>query len=242
MWEKACTVWDRKGTFAPRKNMDNIQFTQHTHNANTMMKKVLAPVVAIALLGFWSCYPGSVTTTELDSVLTKYDPEFDFGRFQTFHLPDTIIVIGDPDREVNNKFDDEILEEVRLNLLALGWSEEEDVDQADVVVTVEKTRDDLLVGWNPCCWCGYWCWYPGWPWPGGGYYPGYGWGGTIVYSYPVGTVFITMFDGEDTEDMEVDAPWGASFTGLVVGTDSQIAARIERAIDQAFEQSSYLGQ
>ena len=50
-----------------------------------------------------------------------------------------------------------------------------------------------------------------------------------------------MYDNTRHEDMQVMVPWVASFTGLVSGSDSQILARIDNAIDQAFEQSAYLG-
>ena len=209
-----------------------------------MKNRLLIPMVAIAVLAMWGCYPGSVTVSELDTVLTLFDDEEDFQRFTTFHLADTIVVIGDDDNEVDHKYDDDILNEVRQNMLDLGYEERDQIEGTDVVLLVEYSRSDLLVGWNPCpgCWCGYWCWYPGWPWYG--YNPYYPWGG-VVYSYPVGTVFITMFDNTGEEppmDMVAPAPWTAAFNGLIQGSDSQILQRIERAIDQAFDQSPYLEQ
>ena len=208
------------------------------------MKRVkMAMIAAVAIFGLWSCYPGSVTVSELDSVLTVYDSEQDFQMYNTFHLPDTIVPIGDPDNEIGDDFDEDILEEVRTNMINKGYEEVDDITQSDVVITVEKSRSDLLVGWNPCptCWCGYWCWYPSWPWYGGSpYYP---WGG-VVYSYPVGTVYITMYNNTDEAPMgdQPAASWAAAFNGLISGSDQSILNRVERAIDQAFDQSPYLDQ
>ena len=205
----------------------------------------MIPFVALIAFAMWGCYPGSVTVSELDTVLTLYDDEEDFQRFTTFHVADTIILIGDDDdNESDGRYDDDILELVRQNFRDLGYEERDQVEGTDVVILLEKSRSDLLVGWNPCpgCWCGYWCWYPGWGWYG--YNPYYPWGG-VVYSYPVGTVFVTMFDNTGEEppmDMTVPAPWTMVFNGLVEGSDSQILARIERAINQGFDQSPYLEQ
>ena len=204
-----------------------------------MKTKTIFLSLVVAIVGLWGCYPGSVTVSELDTVLTLFDDQEDFTRFKTFHLADTIVVGGD-DGESNDKFDEQILDQVFANMLALNYKSVSTIDSADIVILLEKTNSELLVGWNPCpgCWCGYWCWYPGWGW--GGYNPYYP-GGGIVYSYPVGTIFIDMYDNTRHEDMQVMVPWVASFTGLVSGSDSQILARIDNAIDQAFEQSAYLG-
>ena len=198
-------------------------------------------MMAIAVMAMLGCYPGDVSVSELDTILTLYDDEKDFSTYSTFHVPDTVIHIGDEDDEIGREFDDDMITKVRNEMLDAGYTEVGSVDEADVVLTIEISRSDLLVGWNPCpgCWCGYWCWYPGWPWYG--YDPYYPWGGTVIYSYPVGTIFITMYDVNDStmEDMAV-APWAATMNGLAQGSDQQILNRIENGISQAFDQSPYL--
>ena len=205
-----------------------------------MKIKSIFLALTVSVIGMWGCYPGSVTVSELDTVLTIYEHEEDFSRFKTYHMPDTIVPVGE-EGDYESKYDQQILDQVRKNLDALGYQSVDAIDGSDLVVTVEKSNSELLVGWNPCpgCWCGYWCWYPGWGW--GGYNPYYP-GGGIVYSYPVGTIFISMFDNTGTEmPMTAIAPWAGSFNGLISGSDSQILARIDNAIDQAFKQSPYLG-
>jgi Domain of unknown function (DUF4136) len=208
-----------------------------------MNTKTIFLALSMAVVGMWGCYPGTVSVSELDTVLTIYDEEEDFSRFLTFHMPDTIIAIGDEDNESNDQYDQQMLDKIRNNLIAKGYESIDDISVADLVITVEKSNSELLVGWNPCpgCWCGYWCWYPGWPWYGGGYNPYYP-GGGIVYSYPIGTLFISMFDPGTEMGMNVVSPWDAAINGLLSGSDQQILTRIDKAIDQAFEQSPYLGR
>lgn len=207
-----------------------------------MKQRMILPFLAVGLLTLLGCYPGDVTVSELDAVLTLYDDEKDFSQYETFHLIDSIIHIGDDDDEISRKFDEDIIAKVRDEMLDAGYQEVPGIEESDIVITIEISRSDLLVGWNPCpgCWCGYWCWYPGWPWYG--YNPYYPWGG-VVYSYPVGTVFLTMYDVNDSsmEDMAV-APWAGTLNGLAQGSDSQILNRIENGISQAFDQSPYLAQ
>jgi len=205
-----------------------------------MKIKTIFLALTVAVIGMWGCYPGSVTVSELDTVLTIYEDKEDFSRFKTYHMPDTIIAVGE-EGDYESKYDQQILDQVRKNLVALGYQSVSTIDSADIVVLLEKSNSELLVGWNPCptCWCGYWCWYPGWGW--GGYNPYYP-GGGVVYSYPIGTIFINMFDNTGVEmPMTAIAPWVGSFNGLISGSDSQILARVDNAIDQAFEQSPYLG-
>jgi hypothetical protein len=208
-----------------------------------MNLRLILPLLALMSLSVWGCYPGDVTVSELDTILTLYDDENDFSQYNTYHLIDSVMHIGDEDDEIGREYDDDILAKLRDEMADAGYVEVGSIEESDIVMTVEISRSDLLVGWNPCpgCWCGYWCWYPGWPWYG--YNPYYPWGGTVVYSYPVGKIFMTMYDTNDSsmEDMAV-APWAATMNGLAQGSDSQILNRILGGIEQAFNQSPYLNQ
>ena len=62
-----------------------------------MKTKTIFLSIAVAIVGMWGCYPGSVTVSELDTVLTIYEHEEDFSRFKTYHMPDTVMAIGDED-------------------------------------------------------------------------------------------------------------------------------------------------
>jgi len=93
-------------------------------------------------------------------------------------------------------------------------------------------------------WWGYWGWY-GWPCC---YGPGWGVGYPVVSvsQYDVGTVLVDMWDPRradlESEQGVIPTIWVAALRGLVnVGSPADAPARIDQAIDRAFEQSPYLG-
>lgn len=194
----------------------------------------LIPILLV-MVTIWSCYPGSVSTSELDTVVTLYDETYDFSQINTFHLADTIVVIGEGNDDITNFFDDDVIERTRQNLINIGYVEEPDASQADVYVFLEKTRSDLVIVTPPPC---YYCWYPGYP----GYPPYYPWYSPgYVYTYPVGTLFANMYE-TDSETHQAPARWGYRINGLITGSNEFIMERLDRSIDQAFTQSPYLGK
>ena len=63
-------------------------------------------------------------------------------------------------------------------------------------------------------------------------------------SYTTGTVILDMLDVDGADDVEETFPivWNAVINGLVTGSDASVEARIRTNINQAFDQSSYLGR
>jgi hypothetical protein len=204
--------------------------------------------VGLLLIGVLGCYPGSVNdVSELDTVLTLFDDEKDFSEIQTYVLIDTVVRVGDDDDdedEVSNEFDQDIIDVTRRNLDALGYVEVEPEDEVpDVFITLEKSVGEYSIIYDPIYWWDWWGWYPWWPgYPPGGWYPGYPWCCAVSYSYPVGSVFIKMYDTEDLDEDDEEIPniWLGAINGLATGSDASIRARINDLIDQAFEQSPYL--
>jgi len=103
----------------------------------------------------------------------------------------------------------------------------------------------------------YYVWYPGWGywgwWPGWGYWPGYGpgWGwGYPGYvgrvTYETGTVFVDMIDPNDpapaVEPPEIPVVWTGALRGILSGGAATAATRIVDGLNQAFDQSPYLGR
>ena len=194
-------------------------------------KIVLGMLVVTAM---WSCYPGSVTTSEVDTVITVYDDEHDFSTHTTFFIRDTIDQIGEGE-ELDDKFDQDIINRTAENMRNIGYQQVNKVDSADIVLLLSKTSSNLvIVVPPPCYWCG-WPGYPGYP----PYYPWYPPG--YVYTYPVGTLFCDMLDPSESGD-ETAARWTYRVNGLISGSDSFIRDRLNRTIDQAFTQSPYLGK
>jgi hypothetical protein len=204
-----------------------------------------AAAVALAA-GLVACYPGTVNSTgELDVVITVSDPNTNFAVLQTYSLPDSVVhlTFGGND-DISRAFDDDVLTEVRAQLNATGMVEEPDPDNnpPDVIVLLAITANDNFDAYVSYPWWDYWGWYPYWGCCGPGYgigYPGYG---TVdIVQYRTGTVLIDMIDLARVDDQaqQINSVWIAALNGLAEGAG--LGARIMDGIDQAFDQSPYLG-
>jgi len=194
------------------------------------------------LLFLAGCYPGEVDSVEeLDLVTTLFDKNADFSAYKTYAITDTIIHICDLNQaeqdcpsELTRLFDQQIIAQVRTNLADLGFTET-DSASADVFVLLAANATDVY-GYSYYYW--YWdYWYgypPGWGW----YYPPT----TVVYEFTTGTLMINMFDPDkaDTGNKHIKAVWVAAINGLI-GEGGNAQNRISSTINQAFEQSTYLG-
>jgi hypothetical protein len=198
-------------------------------------------VALLAVAALLSCYPGdSLTASETDAVVTVFDPNADFSTRLTYAMPDTILhFLGEGlTDDISRAYDDEILAQVADNLEDLGFTAESDPSLADVYVLIGVATFDEY-GYYYYDYCYYYCWWYG-GYPGYGWYPYYPAGGT--YSYTIGTVLITMVDPGAADPAEEDLPpiWTAVLNGLAdKGTNQK---RILSGINQAFEQSAYLGE
>ncbi len=136
------------------------------------IKNLLLPLIII-IAGFSSCYPvGDLTVEDLDVAATIYDkayydgPDGTMNKFEdlhTFTVVDTIVHLVESGTEdnISRAYDDFVLEQVRLNMLKLGFVEElnPQVNPADVAITVSAMSSTHEVyTWYP-----YWGWYWGYP-------------------------------------------------------------------------------
>jgi Domain of unknown function (DUF4136) len=192
-----------------------------------------------------ACYPGGAETVEdLDSVTTQHDPSASFSTLRTYALPDTIQEVastgGGQPLPMDHSYDTQILSRVEANLNAIGLRR---VDPAtgtadvDVLVTFTATRYSEYTSYP---------FYDVWPgWGGFAAYDG-SWG--IDYPYASATVLdagslrIEMLDQRtaNPSTKQLTAIWNASVDGVLAGDNASIVQRIEKGIDQAFAQSSYL--
>jgi hypothetical protein len=207
------------------------------------MKRISITVLAgILILVFSGCYSDyGMSSADYDLVATLYDPDFDFSAVQTYTMPDTIIhIVGEGEEsKLSRKYDSFILKEIALQM-EYRQIERVPVDQVDpnnppdVVIALRATSSDYYQAYSSYYWG-----YPGWGW--GWYYPWYG--GTTVYSYSTGTLFIDMIDvGQlDIDNEEYPSVWYASINGLLGDTDVSARNRLSSSIDQAFIQSPYIG-
>ena len=91
-------------------------------------------------------------------------------------------------------------------------------------------------------WYNNWNWYWGssW-WPGTNpFYPYYPWYPSTVYSYRSGSLIIDMISTTTREDNKVDVVWNGIADGLLQGSGVSILYRLEKQMNQCFEQSPYL--
>ena len=204
---------------------------------------------AFALLT--GCYPDKIDyVDEYDIAATAYDEEADFSSYTTFHLLDTIIHLtddGEDDPNFTREHDEFILDLIRDNMLAKGYTEMESPDSLnmpDLMLFTEALSSDYYQYWG--YYWDYWGWYGGWGYwyPGYPWYPSYPWYPGYVTSYSTGTLMIEIADmtDYDPEDRTIGMKWLGIIDGLLVTNSTSTRQRIEKQINQLFEQSDYLQQ
>ena len=195
-----------------------------------MKKTIVFYLGLIIILG--ACYPqGPEYYEDLDLVYTNYEDQYDFASKGTYAMPDRIVKItgniieGEPPEFVKEPYNTDMLQKMEANMTALGWTKTDDPINADLVLFPAVWTNTTIYYWYD-----YWCWY----YP---YYCGWGWGYPSFSSYTTGTLVMTMVaDGSDYIDPT--SVWTAVANGLLSGSFN--TSRVNRAIDQAFEQSPYL--
>ena len=207
---------------------------------------LLLPLMAL-LAG---CYPDKLDfVEEYDMAGTLYDEEADFSNYTTFHVLDTVMHLtedGEDDPNLTREHDEFILETIRQNMLDNGYTEVASPDSLnvpDLMVLTQVMSQDFYTYYS--YWYDYWGYYPGWGWwyPGyGGWYPGYPWYPGYVSSYTTGSLIIEMMDTDVPVEL-TERPgmvWAGIVNGLLTGSKSNIRARLDKQINQLFEQSPYL--
>jgi len=178
---------------------------------------------------FNSCYPGeTLTAADSDVIATFFNPNADFSTKMTYAIPDSIDRIDKDGNPVSDPgpFDAQIISRIKQNLNGLGFTEQQNPANADVLVVAFINKTTWASG--GCYPWGYGWWYP---------YPGYCY--PVVYTYSTGTLLIVMADRQSQGS--TDALWVAGINGLLEDTSSGIATRLVNNINQAFKQSPYLG-
>ena len=140
------------------------------------MRKLIIPpgLFLMTLMVIYSCNPEFKATVEdLDLAITTYDDTQNFSQLSTFYMEDTIIYITDDKVEIQREdksTEQHILDQVRENLLELGWQEVSDTTnediQSDVAIMLSVLEADIYYYYT--YWWDWWYWYP-WDW----WYPVY---------------------------------------------------------------------
>jgi hypothetical protein len=192
--------------------------------------------IAVGLLGLLlaGCYPqGPEFVNDLDVVLTDHESDFDFSTRQTYAMPDDIVKItgklaeGDNPEFIPDAVAVQIIGRIESNMADLGYTRV-DVDDDPDLLLLPASWETTTIYW----WYDYWYWWYGGYW--GWYYPP-----MYASSYTTGTLIWSVVDPEvEAANGNVIRQWRAAINGLLVGTYD--AARVNKAIDQAFAQSPYL--
>ena len=216
---------------------------------------VLPGLLLIIMMGIHSCSPEfGAYVDELDLAITSYNDAENFSNLSSFYMPDTIVYIGDDvtiQREESST-EQHILNEVRQNLLELGWTEVSDTTNdditSDVAIMISVLEADINYYYT--YWWDYWYWYP-WDWwypvyPGYPVYPIY----PVYpsYGYTVGTLIVEMVKVKDSvtppvegnPNIKLPVVWTGMVNGILSGSDAYIQQRLTTQIEQIFLQSKYL--
>jgi hypothetical protein len=198
------------------------------------MKKLIIAAAPILLLA--GCYPqGPEYVEDTDIVYTTYEETYDFDATTTYAMPDQIVVdvkVDDGDTTYEymaDKFATPILEKIKQNMEARGWSLVDIEDDPNLTVMPAGLSSTTY-------YYSYWYdwWYGGWY---GWYYPPY----YTVSSYTTGTLIIVIADPSQAADSPINrsqALWVGAINGLA-GYNYDIT-RLTAGVDQAFAQSPYL--
>jgi hypothetical protein len=219
--------------------------------------RTLLPVIGLAsgLAGMVACNSDGdlfnviIPAPTTGVVLTFKDSSFNFTTLHTFTMPDTVIhfapVTGNA-IDITRQFDATILNQVRQDFLARGYTEVADprVTQPDFVVLVGATATQNYNAWVGYSWFGVWGFFPGWGW----YAPGFNTSWGIVYpwfpvvgvtAYDRGTLIVDLIPTVSVNplDKTIRSAWAGVATGLLVNATT---TTITNAIDAMFAQSPYL--
>jgi hypothetical protein len=220
------------------------------------MLKFLMLFTVIALMS--SCYPGDVSSEDLDTVTTL--------RTGNFTKPDKVVIWwgvhqikddSDDNIPYKGEIDEEILNTTLDNLVELYgvdnvyiFNPDDTPDPAPSkpvqVITPNDIKpggvdlkvfpaiilkENISVGYYPPYWDPWYPWYPCW----------YCWYPPVydISSYEVGTVLLGMIDNPWTISENDNGQWLAAIRGLISGS-SYNGSRTVKGIDKAFDQSPYL--
>jgi hypothetical protein len=201
-------------------------------------KKLAPPILGLGLL-LAGCHPtGAEYVTDLDTVATTHDANFNFTTPSTYSLPDRVVFItdtnpsGNPDR-LPPDIEELILNTINNEMTALGYQKVGNPASADLQLTAGALKVT-----NVSYYYGYWCGYWGWYYPCYPYYPPV----VGVSTYTVGTLIIDMAPNGTSSGNQYRGVWTAVIRGVQTGNSNTDKTRIVNGISQAFIQSPYLGK
>jgi hypothetical protein len=195
-------------------------------------KLIIFIVLAVTALASCSKYPPSSGRLQEDLVIyTKYDVNINFGNYQTFSIPLTVVYISGKDTSTLSQANaTPLLNRIAQNMTSRGYQQVAPTAHPDFGINVAAIKATNTTVYSPGWYYGYPGYYP-WGYPGYGYpyYP------TYVTSYSTGTVIIDLVDLKNVVNNTVMVRWNALIRGLLNGNHSN--TEILNSVDQAFKQT-----
>jgi hypothetical protein len=177
-------------------------------------------------------------------VYTNYDKDVDFKQFQTYYLPDSILIIGEKDKTEywNDANAQRIIDTYVFNMDNRGFLRVTERENADLGLQVSYVKNTYVYtdyGYPEWWWGypGYWD-APYWGnWGGGWYYPY-----AVSYSYSTGSFLTEALNLNAAQGQNAKLPiiWSAYMSGLLSGSSDTNVELATKAVSQAFTQSPYL--
>lgn len=178
-------------------------------------------------------------------VYTDRDTATDFTAFETYFLPDSILIIGSRDKAEYWKDADalQIVGTVAERLDAAGYTRTTDIETSDLGLQLSYVKQrTYYVGYDQP----YWWWYYPYYWSPGywGDWVGWHYPYRVYYGYTSGSLLIEMvnLEGADQTTRQLPIVWDSFIGGLLTSSSEINLRRTTDAVKQAFEQSPYLHQ
>lgn len=208
-----------------------------------IVKKLRYFALALVVVAFCACQkePSTSGLHRDYLVYTGHDTDINFDDFETYYLPDSILLIGGHEKTSYWKNSNalEIINSVATNLDAAGFTRIAEKDAADLGIQLSYVeRETYFIGYDapywwqnyPYYWApGYWGDWYGWHYPYG-----------VYYGYTSGSLLIEMLNLGAETDRKLPIIWDSFISGLLTSSVDINQQRALDAVEQAFDQSSYL--
>ena len=209
------------------------------------VKKIHCLLIALLGVAIASCEK-EPSTSDLHRdylVYTACDPETDFAAFDTYYLPDSILLIGSSDKTEYWKDESalKIIRAVADNLDARNFTRVEDKEAANLGVQLSYVkRVTYFVGYDYPYWWGYYpyYWSPGY-W---GDWIGWHYPFPVYYGYTAGSLLTEILDleGDRQTGKKLPVLWDSFIGGLLSPSETLNMNRTIEGVNQAFVQSPTL--
>ena len=210
------------------------------------MKKLIP--LLFAVFAFTACEKDA-DTDKLDNnfvVYTNYDKSADFKLFETYYLPDSILIIGDKDKaeywsDTNAK---KIIDTYIFYMDNCGYIRETNRENADLGLQISYVKNTYV--FTDYAYPEWWWGYPGYwgvpywgNWGGGWYYPY-----AVNYAYSTGSFLTELLNLKAPQGQSAKLPilWTAYMSGMLSGSTDVNVQLATQAVAQAFSQSAYLNK